>query len=320
MSEISNVTIKQAAEILLNNDDYYILCHANPDGDTFGCGYGLCSALQSIGKHARVVCADELSSRFAYMKDAIKEQEFEPKTIISVDVADKKLLGSLEEVYGDKVFLAIDHHLSHVPFAENRLVESFAAAACETVYQVITEMGITLDKGIATCLYTGLATDTGCFRYPNTTPRTHMIAAETMRFDFNYGDLNYILFEMRTKSRLKLELDAINRLEFFAGDKGALTVLTTEMIESVDSEDINGIAALPRMIEGVEVGLVIKQRDEKVWKVSMRSRDKVDVQSVCKQFGGGGHIRAAGCTVEGSIDEVRKAVIGAVTKAIKEAE
>ena len=316
MSELSNVTIEQAADFLLRNDFYHIICHANPDGDTFGSGFALCGALQSLGKKARVMCADEVPENFTALVEGIIFEEFEPETIVSVDIADKALMGKLESVYGDKVDLAIDHHMSHVPFCDKRLVEPDSAAACEVVYLVIKAMGVKITDGIAKSVYTGIATDTGCFKFANTTPRTHILAAELMAYDIDFAHLNHIYFDMKSRERLEVEQKLVSEMEFFCDGKIAVAVLTEQMTKSIDSEAVNGISALPRSVRGVEIGIVLKERNGE-WKASLRSVDSADVQSICKKFGGGGHLRAAGCTLSGELSEVKKKI---VDEAIREIE
>lgn len=312
----SNITLRQAADFLLSHDDFLILSHANPDGDTFGCSHGLCRALQKIGKRAKIKCADPLPANFSHLAKAVDIQDFEEKTIVSVDVADKTLLGKLEEIYGDKIELAIDHHLSHVPFAQRIYVEPNAAACAEIILDLVKMIGAQLDEKLASCLYTGIATDTGCFKFGNTTPDTHMKAAELMKYDFGCADLNYILFDMKTPQRLKLEQYALNATELFAGGKGAVVVLPANILAQADAEDINGISSLPRQIQGVEIGIVIKEK-EGAWKVSMRS-NHINVQELCGKFGGGGHEKAAGCTIKNvSGEEAKELTVAAATEAIR---
>ena len=319
MNKATNITLEQAAEFLREHDDFLILSHANPDGDTFGCSHGLCGALQLIGKRARIACADPLSERFSYMKKAIEIQDFKEQTIVSVDVADKSLLGSNEELYGGRVDLAIDHHVSHVPFAKRIYVDDTAAAAAEIVYELVLLLGAEPNEHIAACLYTGIATDTGCFKYGSTTRLTHEKAGKLMEYGFDAAEINYTLFDMKTKARLKLEQYALENMEFFSEDRGAVVVLTKEIMDSVDTEDVNGIAALPRQIQGVEIGIVIKQRDDG-WKASMRSNN-VNVQEICGLFGGGGHIRAAGCSLKNmSLQEAKEKIKAAAAEALKKAE
>lgn len=316
MNKATNITLEQAAEFLRRNDNYLILSHANPDGDTFGCSHGLCGALQRIGKKAKIACADPLSERFLYLREGIEAQEFTEENIISVDVADKSLLGDLEEKYGNEVVLAIDHHVSHVPFAERVFVDDTAAAACEIIYELVLLLGDNvMDKNIARCLYTGIATDTGCFKFGNTTELTHIKAGKLMEYDFDTPALNYVLFDMKTKARIKLEQYVFENIEFFAEDKGAIIALSKEILDSVDIEDVNGISALPRQIQGVEVGIVLKEKKDG-WKASLRSNN-VNVQEICGLFGGGGHIRAAGCTIKNTpVEKVKEQLAAAVTEAL----
>ena len=315
MSEI--VTIREAADFLKAHDSFLILSHANPDGDTLGCAFALCSALQKLGKKAKNICADEISSRFGFMKDAVIEQDFEPETIISVDVADKRLLGDLEAVYGDKVALAVDHHVSHVDFAERKLVEADASACGQTIYKLILEMGVSLDDKIAACIYTAIATDSGCFKYSSVSPETHIIAAELLKFNFGFDKLNYIFFDMKTKERISLEETIYRSLEYYFDGKCALVVLTRELLDSVDDEDGNGISAIPRQIEGVEVGVVLKEKKDG-WKASLRSNSSADVQKICTVFGGGGHTKAAGCSFKNmTAEEAKKELLGVIEKELR---
>ncbi len=313
--------VKKAAELLKSNDDFLILSHANPDGDTLGCAYGLCGMLQKMGKRAKVMCADEIAPRMEFLRDTVIQQSFEEKTIVSVDVADRKLLGDLDEVYGGRIFLAIDHHESRQEFAKYTLVDSDAAAACELIFQIAEEMNAQLDGEIASCLYTGLATDTGCFKYSNTTSRTHIIAAKLMAYEFDVSGINYKLFDMKSKGRLELEQAITQGMEFFCDDRVAVVWLTTELMDRfkgrVDSEDFNGLASLPRQVEGVIIGATVKQKGPATFKISVRTAEPINAGSVCALFGGGGHARAAGCTIEGSIEFVKAKLLPVFEKALK---
>ena len=302
------IAISEADEFIRSHDDFLIISHANPDGDTLGCAFALCRALQKLGKRAKNICADQISSRFDFMKASVEVQDFEPKTFITVDVADRKLLGDLDKQYGDKINLAIDHHISHVDFAERLLLEPHAAAAAETVYKLILELGSELfDEKIAACLYTGISTDSGCFKYSCANAETHRIAAELLEYDFDHSHIDYIFFDMKTKARIALEEKIYHDIEYFFDGKCAIVALTKEQLASVDSEDSNGLSAIPRMIEGVEVGVVFKQRSNGSWKASLRSNSEVNVQKICSVFGGGGHEKAAGCSFSGvSLEEAKK--------------
>ncbi len=318
MSE--RISVGEAADFLKEHDNYLIISHANPDGDTLGCAFSLCRALQKLGKKAKNICADEISHRYDFMKKAVEPQEFKPETYITVDVADRKLLGDLNNTYGDKIDLAVDHHVSHVDFAVRLLIEPHAAAAAQVVYKLILELGggELFDEQIAACLYTGISTDSGCFRYSCANAESHRIAAELLEYDFDHAHLDYVFFDLKTKARIALEEQIYREIEYYCGGKCAVVALTREQLESVDSEDSNGLSAIPRMIEGVEVGVVIKQRKNGSWKASLRSNNTVDVQEICARFGGGGHEKAAGCSFSNmSLEEAKKQLIAEIGKVLE---
>jgi len=290
------IDIQAAADFLLSHDNFTILCHASPDGDTTGCGYGLCKALRKIGKKANVCCADEFSPRFSFMWENTENENFAEETVISVDVADSRLLGANREKYEGKVKLAIDHHVSHVDFAESLCLEPYAAACGQTIFKIIKAMEIPMDKDIAACLYTAITTDSGCFKFSSVTSETHLIAAELLAYDFGFSELNYILFDLKTKGRIALEEHIYKNMKIYLDGQCAVVVLPFSVIKDVDGEEVGAVCAIPRQIEGVEVGVVLKEKKDGSWKASMRANSRADVQKICGVFGGGGHKKAAGCT------------------------
>ena len=216
------LTKTEAAQKLLALDDVLILCHRNPDGDTLGSGFALARALLNKGRRARVFCHDAVPEKFAYMVPEMPD--FEPKTVISVDVADFALFGERTEAqiarYGP-VALAIDHHPSHRQFAEELYLEGDSASCCEIIWGLLKERKDEwqLDAAIASCLYTGVATDTGCFKFSNTSPRTHRTAAELMELGADYVSINKVMFDTKTFEDLKLERLALDRLWMSADGK-----------------------------------------------------------------------------------------------------
>lgn len=318
------VNLQEACEFLKSNDDYLILMHANPDGDTLGCGYALCGALQRIGKRAKAVCPEEIPHKFDYLFAAAEIQEFEPKTIVCVDVADTKLLGDMREL-GSKAELCLDHHETNTGYAKRVLVEPDYAAACELIYEVINELGVPFDKELANCIYTGAATDTGCFKFSNTTPQTHLIAAEMMKFGADFAMINYVNFDLKTQGRIKLEQEVLNNIKYFEGGRVALVTVTRALLDSIkdiDSDDIGALANIPRQIEGVDVGICIKEKKPGVFKASMRTSSLVNAAEVCAGLGGGGHARAAGCSFEGegvTVDEAVDKTVEAACEAVRKA-
>ncbi|MCL1881774.1 MAG: bifunctional oligoribonuclease/PAP phosphatase NrnA [Oscillospiraceae bacterium] len=329
------VTLNQAADFFRQNNNFTLLCHANPDGDTLGSGYALCGALHMLGKYARIVCDDKPSERFEYLKQTTKPEliEFCPnavETIVTVDVADTELLGDLKDKYS-KIDFCVDHHVSNKFYAEKTLLDTDAAACAELTWELIGELLGTqknqfnhpIIAAIAAAIYTGVSTDTGCFRFANTTAKSHKIAAELMSYDFDATKINYIMFDMKTRERIVLEQRAYAEMEFYCNHKCAMIVLTEDLLRGVDPEDTSGVASLPKQIEGVEVGVVIKEKLDKngkrisesdTWKISMRTGGEINAQVICSALGGGGHIRAAGCKITGELGFVKNRILREVEK------
>jgi phosphoesterase RecJ-like protein len=308
------IDLKQTAELLLANDSFAIICHASPDGDTLGGAYALCGALQKIGKRAKVILPEAASRRFDYLLSAVEVQEFDEEFAVTVDVADSELLGDLKEKYKNPD-LCIDHHISNTGYAKNLLLDSDAAAACEVVFRLIKLFGANaMSADIAACLYTGISTDTGCFKFSNTSADSHRLTAELMEYGFDCAGLNYLLFEMRTKERLALERIALESVEMHFDGRCAMISLTKEAIGAADDEDMNAISALSRQIEGVEAGVTLKEKEENVWKASVRTKSYMNAQVICASFGGGGHQRASGCKLNGTLEECKKKLLEEIKK------
>ncbi len=308
------VSIPEAAQLLRERDDILILCHRNPDGDTLGSGFGLLHGLSSLGKRVKLACSDPIPEKYSYMFPQAP-QDFVEKFVVAVDVADPKLLGDQLSHYGDKVDLCMDHHGSNKDYAENLLLEGDSAAACEVIYLVLKELGVDFTPLMADCLYTGIATDTGCFRYSNTTVRTHRIAGELMELGCRYSWINTLMFETLTRSRLAVERDALAGLEYCFDGRCAIITLSRDMVEGNGSRDdeLEGLAAIPRQIEGVQVGVTLKElKDRSGYKLSLRTTEEADASAICARLGGGGHARAAGCSVNGGREEARAAILAAI--------
>ncbi len=314
---------QQTAAFLRSCEDAYILIHQNPDGDCIGSGYSLQAVLRQLGKRAKVLCADPIPARYDYLKPQDPEEEFAPQCIISVDVADPKLLGSLREQYGDKVVLCIDHHVSNLQYANNTLLFPDAAAACEVLYGLYRFMKVQFTEQIAMCLYTGMATDTGCFKFDNTTPETHIYTAELMREfpDVQYGKINRAMFDVKSPSRLRAEMIMMGKMEYFLDGRCAMICVTQALLAEtgMDENDTEGLTNLPTQPEGVEVGITMREKATGGYKVSLRSANDVNVSAICQTLGGGGHVKAAGCFVKGELAEAKAKVLAAVEKGLEQA-
>ena len=313
------INYNDAALFLKSNDNYLILTHASPDGDTVGSGYGLCYALRSIGKNANVLCSDEFPKRYDYLYKSYSPQKFSPETIVAVDVADKKLLGPVLQQYGDYIDLCIDHHLSNALYAKRTLVNPSAAAACQVIYFLLAESGLAkIDCNIAQCLYTGIATDTGCFKYDCTSPETHIAASELMKCGIATAKINRRLFDVKSKARMMVEQFVLGNMEYYLDDQCSIAAVTIETMRSMGlaAEEFEGLAGLTTQLESVQVGIMIRQKDTEKFKISMRSTGDIDVSAICAEFDGGGHAKAAGCTLEGSLDDIKIKLLSGVAPAL----
>ncbi|WP_028517233.1 DHH family phosphoesterase [Ruminococcus flavefaciens] len=309
------------AELFLRNcEDAVIITHRNPDGDCIGAGFGLKDILAQLGIRSRVVCHDGFPSpRYDFLTSEGAGEEFEPKTIIAVDIADETLMGDYKDIYGGKVQLCIDHHISNKNYAEKTLLRSDATAACEIIYDLAQYMGVKITRHCAICLYTGIATDSGCFKYDCTTPRAHEIAAEMMRsYDINFARINRYMFDVKSMGRLKLEAKVNELMEYCLGGKLAIAAVTQDMMKSmnVSMEELEGFAPLTIQLEETEVGILMREREDGVFKCSFRSANDVNVSAICQMIGGGGHAKAAGCTIDGPLEEAKKYLISAVEGAL----
>ncbi len=304
---MNRIDAKECVALLKAHDNYLILTHRNPDGDTLGSAFALHRILSKLGKNSMVRCIDSIHDKYSYLQNNIGNGEIAFDKIITVDVADTKLLGEdFETKYGNNIFLCIDHHLSNREYAENLFLENRAATA-EMLYEIALEAGVEICPEIADCIYTGIATDTGCFLFSNTTPTTHRIAAEMMEKGANYDDINRKMFETKTLSYLRLEQMAVSSVEMHFGGTCAVMTITQEMFEKSNSNEseCDGIASLPRKIEGVKIGVTIRERSDKTYKVSIRTVEPFDAAKICSRLGGGGHNRAAGCEFTCSLDQAK---------------
>lgn len=303
-----------------SHDNFQILTHKSPDGDTLGCGFALCYYLRNSGKKANVLNSEKFPARYDFMYEGYTEQDFKPESVVAVDIADTQLLGSNLEEYAEagKIDVCIDHHISNKFYAKQTYVDGEASAASLVMYEFFKYMGAEITDLIAKCLYTGIATDTGCFKFENTTPRAHIAAAELMTYNINFAAINRRMFDVKSQGRLLVERTVMSNMEYCFDGRCAIILLTRELIEScgVEEAEFDGLASLPLQVEGVKIGITIKQRHEEVFKLSVRTTEDIDASAFCQHFNGGGHIRAAGCEIHGKLDYVRNVVIEQVGKAL----
>lgn len=308
-----------ASQLLKEHNNYHILIHSFPDGDAIGSGYALCRALRSLGKNANVVCTSPIPKMFSYIVDSVEPQDFVPETFVSTDVADLRLLGDNYEQYENKVLLALDHHGTNLRYSKYWVIDPHAASACEIVLEVIKRMGVSVDKEIAKCIYTGISTDTGCFRFANTTSATLRTAADMLDYDIDAAEINRVMFETKSRRRIELERMALDSMSFYLNGALAFVIITNEMREKAGAsdDDLEGMTSLSRQVEGVKIGVTLRQKDDGEFKISVRTHPPVDAAAICTKFGGGGHVRAAGCNLKGTPDEIKESMLKVCTEALE---
>ncbi len=322
MNNNMDTMFKRAIDMIKSAKSIYLASHVQPDGDNIGSLLGLALALKKNGKQVFVVKTDSIPKDFMFLPgiDLIKEyDDSEVDLFITVDSSDEKRLGDNEALLdkANKV-INIDHHLSNTNYGDLNIVDSDAAATCEIVFKLIKAMDIEIDRDIATALYTGISTDTGSFMYDNANEETHLIAAELLRIGIDKQEININIWQNKSLTKTKLFIKTLETLETYFDDKLAVIEVTRDNLRSVGAsmEDSEGIVSFVRDIDTVEVAVMLKEFEEDEIKVSMRSKKYVDVSKVCAVFGGGGHKKASGCTINSNLEKAKKDLIDELEKVI----
>lgn len=308
---------QEVLKALRNNDNFTILTHKSPDGDTLGSGFALCAFLRNSGKHANVINAEELPKRYDFLYDWYTPQEFDEEFVIAVDIADTKLMGDSLKKYQEPgaVDICIDHHVSNRKYAKETCLDPTAGAAAMIMYEIISEAG-GITKQIASFLYTGIATDTGCFKFQNTDSRAHMYAAKLIEAGADFYHINRKMFEVKSKNVVAAERAITSEMKFFCQERVAVNVISLSILQKygVDLSEIEAISSFPLTIEGVCAGVTVKEKATGVYKISLRTTNELNASEICASFGGGGHIRAAGCEINGELYEVIEKVINKISE------
>jgi len=323
---MKRIDTQQAALRLRDCSAACIFTHSHPDGDALGSAFALAHALRAMGKDACVLCEDPMPAMFDYMCGGIEyitpDSSFSPPAsclLVAVDIAVAHLLGkAFEAQFGARIDLSIDHHPSNIFFAAETLLDVSAAAAAEIISDVIDAMGVTITTQMAACLYAGISTDTGCFRYASTTSRSHFYAARYIDLGVETQPLNRAFFETQSRAYLEMERMAFAGLRYYCEGRVALVAVTQAMFRQSGSneEEYIQLVARTRQIEGVEVGVAIRERPDGTHKISLRSHAPVDAAAIAAKMGGGGHVRAAACSSELPLEETIELVVGYIEEAL----
>ena len=309
------LTRNETAQYLLSHDNFCILSHRRPDGDTVGSSAALCLGLRSLGKKAHVLYNAEVSTRFAWLHENLtKETEEEGDIIVSVDVASPGMLPKAFQHLLGKIDLRIDHHSSATSFTEYEVVDGDSASCAELVWDVLRDAGVTMDQKIAEAVYVGVSTDTGCFRYSNTTAHTFSVAADCAKAGARVYELNQELFETNTLGRLKIQAWIVEHMQLLRGGEMAIVAIpkSVETEIGVTEDDMDNISSFPRTVAGVCMAATLRETSDDGTKISVRAVPGYDATKVTEIFGGGGHKGAAGASMRMPIAEAAKVVEAAM--------
>jgi len=313
---MKKLRIEETARFLLEHDNYAILSHRRPDGDTVGSSAALCLALRKLGKTAHVIENPEVTERYRWLhKGLTKSEAAETDTIVTVDVASPQMLPVVFEKYLGRIALRIDHHGSATSFTDRELVMPEEAACAEIIADLLSALNYgVMEQDLAEAIYVGVSTDTGCFRYANTTSHSFLVAAACASAGARIYQLNQELFETNTLGRLRMQAWIVEHIRMIRGGTMAVCAIpkSVEADIGVTEDDMDNISSFPRTVAGVCLASTLRETREGDVKLSVRAMPGYDATILTEKFGGGGHKGAAGATLKMPLHEAAKAVEAAM--------
>lgn len=318
-------TLKEISPQINSKDNFLLIGHNIPDGDCIGSMLGLYAGLTSINKKVAMFLEDTIPSIYHYLPSVnLISNELCPQenieNIIFLDCSDETRISQeiFEKLNKKATIFNIDHHESNTFFGDYNYVNTKAAATAEIVYELLVEMDIPISKDIANCLYAGIVMDSGSFKYSNTSPKTHQIAADLLAQGVDLEKTRINLFESKPIEEVLLLGKALNNFNISSDGKIAWMLLSYEDIDGIAAHGLHpeGIINYTRMIKGVQVGMIFREIEPGLIKIGFRSKQDIDVSMIAKEFGGGGHKQAAGASQEGNINEVADRVLKLVEKMV----
>lgn len=314
--------MEQIARLIKNADSIIVITHIAPDGDALGSAFALGLAFESIGKKVSVYLEEPVPRMLDFLPGkhlVVDNTDGTWDLAVCVDTSDLNRLGKGSHIYKATLKrVVIDHHTTNDMKADGLWIDKKAAAAGEMVYSLMKHMNIKLNHDIAINLYTAIATDTGGFRYSNTRSETHLIAADLLTFDIPFADVAKKVFDTVSYSKMELMKKTMQNLTLHCNGKVAVSWLLNDDITTVNAQpdDFEGLVNIGRNLEGVEVSLFLREEKPNYYKGSLRANDYVDVAEISSIFSGGGHMRAAGFSVEGNLQDNIKRIVAEIEKVL----
>lgn len=297
---MTNLTRIECAQFLKAHNHFTIITHGGPDGDTIGSAAAFCLGLRKLGKTAHVLENAQVAEKFRYLlTDLTKPEAEEGDTLVAVDVATARMLCDEAQPLAEKIDLRIDHHGTGTPYAAYELVDSTSAACSEIIYELLELLGVEVDAPMANALYTAVSSDTGCFRYANTTGRSFRLAAVCADASPDIFRINQRLFDTVTLGRLRLQSWVVEHMQVLQDGNIIICGIPADLQEKLglNDEDMGNMAGFLRSIEGVKMAATVRQDNEGHTGVSVRAVPGCDAAAVCQKLGGGGHKGAAGASL-----------------------
>lgn len=324
MPENLEQSIVNGIEIINESKKIYIGSHIHPDGDNIGSLLALGMALKKLNKDVTLVKVDDIPKDYHFLPnvDTIKEPILDKPIdlFIALDCSDLDRLGPGKEIaLSAEKILNVDHHVTNDNFGDINIVSPLASSTGEIVYHIIKRLAVYINKEIATCLYVAISTDTGSFMYDNTTSNTHKIVADLLDKGIDLNMITTNLYQSRSIERTNLFIDSLNNINFYYDGKVGTIKITQEMLKNNNAtmEDTEGIISFVRDIENIEVACILKEYNDEEIKLSLRSKKYLDVSKVCLEFNGGGHKKAAGCTIFNNIEKAEKNILNSIKKHLR---
>lgn len=310
--------------ILNSVNNIIISAHVNPDADSVGSCTALALALKKLNKNI-IITMEDYGTKYNFLNNSTFVSHnledisyFKNELFICLDCGDEQRIGIFKTLLeNSKITVNIDHHISNTNFAQYNYVFE-KSSSCEIVYELISYLNIELDDDIAKALYTGILADTGGFRHSNTTSSTHEIVAKLIKYNFLADEIYKELFDTNSYESIKLLGKALSATELFCDGKGAYSYITQNDMKqfNTDSSQLGGIIDNLKNIKGVVFAVFMYEKNENEFKVSMRSDGSIDICKIAVDFGGGGHFKACGCTINGKLDEVKNLILEKIKESV----
>ena len=316
-----NDSIREIAERLLAAERVLLFPHIQMDGDALGSAAALCGALRSAGKQAAVLVEDPVPEYIQFLDQGYCTEDPEaipsPDVCVCVDCGEVSRFPKREKYFFQgKTTICVDHHTTSRPFADYNYIDPKAAATAEIIYRLLTAMELPIDKETGEALFTGICTDTGNFQYSNTTKESHLIAAALYDAGIDHAGIAVKLYQNTSLEKLRITNKILNGLRLFCEGRAAMAWVDQEMLQQTGAsmEDTEGSVETLRNIKGVEIAAFLKEKEAGVIKVSMRAKTDGNVAKIAEKFGGGGHVKAAGCTLRTDMENA----LGQLAEAMEE--